>query len=246
MKNNILLLLLLVTVTIKAQKGQGIFIYKKDFSEFSLSSSKSDSLTKTKMNKFIEVLIEKGSSVDFTLKINKKESLFFLNERLTKDNDRTIRYAIGVGDTNGIFYMNLESKEILNSKESYGQDFIVSSSLDDRFWKMTNESRKIGNYNCFKATSVKVVENLKGVFKHVVEAWFTPQIPLNFGPAGYGGLPGLIMELKFQNIRFYLTKIELNPKDEIYIKKPTKGKLVTKKEFNEIGKEITKNFKKGF
>jgi len=244
MKIYIFLIILIFNVTLYAQDTQGVFTYKKDFSKFSLSTSKNDSLIKFKMNNFLKVLVENGNSVDFTLKVNKKESLFFVNDILTKDNGESNKFAIGIGDTKGVFYVNIDSKEILNEKESYGQLFLVKSSLNDRLWNITNERKKIGDYNCYKATSIKIVENSKGTFKHLIEAWFSPEIPLNFGPAGYGGLPGLIIELKFQNIRFYLTKLEVNPKDKVYVKKPSKGKLVTVKEFNEIGKNITKNFRR--
>tara|TARA_R110001583_G_scaffold82774_1_gene219275 strand:+ start:4865 stop:5602 length:738 start_codon:yes stop_codon:yes gene_type:complete len=244
MKINIFLIIIIFNVSLYSQDIQGVFTYKKDFSDFSLSTSKNDSLIKFKMNNLLKVLVENGSSVDFILKANKKESLFFVNDILTKDNDKSKKYAIGIGDTKGVFYVNLDSKEILNKKESYGQLFLVKSSLNDKLWNITNESKKIGNYNCFKATSEKIVENSKGTFKHHIEAWFTTEIPLNFGPAGYGGLPGLIIELKFQNIRFYLTKIELKRQNEVNVKKPMKGKLVTIKEFNKIGKEITKSFRR--
>jgi GLPGLI family protein len=35
--------------------------------------------------------------------------------------------------------------------------------------------------------------------------------PVRFGPIGYGGLPGLILELQNESATFYVTKINLNP-----------------------------------
>lgn len=243
MNKNIFLIILIFNINVGAQNVGGIFTYKKDFSEFHLKSTSKDSLQQNKINDLIKDLYENANFLEFTLKVKNNESLFFAENKMDIEN-QSMKSALSLGDTKGIFYMDIVSKEILNNKESYGELFIIQSSLNDRIWTITNENKKIGEYNCFKATSLKTVENPKGIFKHVVEAWFTPDIPLNFGPAGYGGLPGLIVELKYQNIRFILSKIEINKEDEIEIKKPTKGKLVSPKEFNEIGKEMTKYYRR--
>ena len=104
----------------------------------------------------------------------------------------------------------------------------------DNFWR----DKKIEGYTCFKATSIKIVKNNNGVFEHPIEAWFTTEIPLNFGPADYGGLPGLILDIKFQNVRIFCSKIVLNPKKAVIIKKPKKGKLITEKQLDSIGEKM--------
>ncbi len=54
------------------------------------------------------------------------------------------------------------------------------------------------------------------------------------------------MELSMYNYRYYVIKIELNPKNEVIVKKPTQGKKVTEEEFREIGKKAMESLKKGF
>lgn len=71
----------------------------------------------------------------------------------------------------------------------------------------------------------------------IVTAWYTPQIPVNNGPGEYWGLPGLILEASAGRTTMLCTKIVLNPDEKEEIKMPTKGKKVTREEYNKIVKE---------
>lgn len=71
----------------------------------------------------------------------------------------------------------------------------------------------------------------------VVTAWYTPQIPVNQGPGEYWGLPGLILEVNANRTTILCSKIVLNPGEKEEIKIPTKGKEVTKQEYNDIMKK---------
>ena len=68
----------------------------------------------------------------------------------------------------------------------------------------------------------------------VVTAWYTPEIPVNQGPEGYWGLPGLILEVNDGKTVILCSKIVLNPKEKVEIKAVSKGKVVSQKEFDEI------------
>ncbi len=80
-----------------------------------------------------------------------------------------------------------------------------------------------------------------------VTAWFTPQIPVGNGPGEYAGLPGLILELNAYRTTLLCSKIILNPKESDDIVPPTKGKGVTREEYNKIIKvkmdEMRENFR---
>ena len=80
----------------------------------------------------------------------------------------------------------------------------------------------------------------------IVTAWFTPQIPVKNGPAEYGGLPGLILELNIDRTTLLCSKIVLNPAEAEKITPPKKGKEVTREEFNKIVKEKTDEMRENF
>jgi GLPGLI family protein len=70
-----------------------------------------------------------------------------------------------------------------------------------------------------------------------VTAWYTPQIPVSTGPGEYHGLPGLILEVTAGRTIMLCTKITMNPQDRAEIIRPEKGKVVNRKEYNDIVKE---------
>jgi len=67
-----------------------------------------------------------------------------------------------------------------------------------------------------------------------IVAWYTPMVPVNQGPGEYWGLPGLILEVSAGNTTMLCSKIIMNPEEKTKIEAPTKGQVVTKKEYNEI------------
>ena len=71
-----------------------------------------------------------------------------------------------------------------------------------------------------------------------VIAWYTPEIPYNFGPKDYNGLPGLILELQEDNLLISASKISIKLKEKKLIKTPTQGKKVTLREYDSIVKAI--------
>jgi len=86
-------------------------------------------------------------------------------------------------------------------KDIHKKNFLVTDELNYT-WQITNETKKIKDYTCYKATTT-----FRG---NTFEAWFTPEIPINAGPWKWYGLPGLIVEAtdKDQSVVFKLEKIE--------------------------------------
>lgn len=80
----------------------------------------------------------------------------------------------------------------------------------------------------------------------IVTAWYTPQIPVANGPGEYAGLPGLILELNVYRHTILCSKIVLNPKESEKIEPPTKGKEVTREEYNKIVKEKMDEMRENF
>jgi GLPGLI family protein len=140
------------------------------------------------------------------------------------------------GGGNGLFYSNSIEKSTLTQKDSFGELFLISSKFPE--WELTSETKKIGNYTCFKAKYIAKNGN-----KNLTdEVWYTPEIPVQFGPTNYIGLPGLVLEVIAGKVRFTATKIQLNSQQPVSIEKPNKGTKITEEEYTkklqQIGAEL--------
>lgn len=164
----------------------------------------------------------------------------------------------------GTYYKNVKDKSYSVDKEFMGKEFLIKDALPELEWKMESETKQVGGYTCYKATAVKPVNNsdfrnyrAKEADKKVVKkddkekttnfmddyempkevlitAWYTPEIPVNQGPEGYWGLPGLILEVNDGKTIILCSKVVMNAKEKADIKAPKVGKEVTQKEYDEI------------
>ena len=142
----------------------------------------------------------------------------------------------------GIYFTDIKKNEYYTQLDAYGELFLIKNSKAD--WELLNETKKIGNYLCYKATTIRITQGREGIIKSPVIAWYAPELAVPFGPIGFGGLPGLIIELEIKSFKFYVSKVNLNPKGNINVKLPSKGRVVTKNEFDEIGMGMMGNLRK--
>ncbi len=75
--------------------------------------------------------------------------------------------------------------------------------------------------------------NSADFFRFPIIAWYCPQIPLSYGPNGYGALPGLILKLQVRNILFGVKTIDLQLEKKIVLPKHKAYKTVSEKEFED-------------
>jgi GLPGLI family protein len=185
---------------------------------------------------------------EYTLTFNKTESIYEQEQKLEAGPRGDSHFSFGEGRQ----YINLKDKTSITESDFVGKEFIVTDSLRHRKWILGTETKKIGNYTCFKATDTIKIEaptaeaqekakergiDLLSMIKPktiIVTAWYTPEIPVAHGPGDYGGLPGLVLEVNNDRTVLLCTKVTINPKEKVEIAPPTKGKKVTQEEYMEI------------
>ena len=194
---------------------------------------------------------------EFTLVFNKEESLFNEEEQLDAISGATDSW--GKNFAAGENYKNVKTNTQIQQQEFYGKKFLVEDQLQPMEWTLGKETKKIGNYTCFKATTFIATDDLlwysfswgrmrsndstqdettenneTAVEITQVEAWYTPQIPVRHGPSEYWGLPGLILEVSAGDTTMLCSKLVLNPEETIVIEAPKKGTIVAKNEYQDL------------
>lgn len=215
-----------------AQTNGGKITYGENMISMPIDTSK----IKSKEVKFVIVnqmnAIKKALSGDnelYTLKFNLTKSTFEAISLLENDANPNLSRAI----SKGVYFTNLNEKINIRQLDAYDNVYLIKEELTERVWNISKETKKIGKYLCYKATTE--IKNKKGI-KTIITAWFTPDIPFSFGPKNYSGLPGLILSLYERGHHFYVKKISLSKK-HFKIKQPKKGIEVTYNDFNKIGRK---------
>ena len=93
---------------------------------------------------------------------------------------------------------------------------------------------------------IKVSEEIEMPKEILVTAWYTPQIPVSNGPGEYWGLPGLILEINSGRTTVLCTEIVMNPTEATEITVPTKGKEITREEYNKTVKKKMEEMREMF
>lgn len=237
MKNIISIIFLLFYLQHFGQINNGVVNYKAIC--YKSKIKKTDNLTPAEI--FISNAEKSYSDFEFKLIFDKRLSTFEIIPIMLDDNNFTREKSMalfGIMKTNSLMFNNLD-EGILYFQDFDEKNFYQTKEITALDWKVADETKIIDGKTCLKATTIKTVNNPVGKFNHKVIAWFCPEIPIPFGPRNYCGLPGLILELEEQGIRYYATKIDLNSK--VDFTRPKIDKTITVEEFEE---RMNYNYKK--
>lgn len=270
MKKDVLIAsFLLMSFLAKAQEFQGKAEY---FSKRIVKkrTEKVEADPKSKMDPQTEQAfqdaLKRASEKKYLLTFSKTECLYEEQENLEKPQkpaEGEISFSVSFSGE-GKKYINVKDQKTIVEDEIFGKEFLILETLVKPDWKLVDETKKIGEYNCFKAELVipvsekqrqqyeeflKKEEKKPALFKmeepkdKIITAWYTPEIPVSFGPNNQWGLPGLILEINDQENITLCTKVTLNNKEKSKIKAPNSGEKVTQKKFDEIQKKKTDSMK---
>ena len=260
---NITLFILLLSASMFSQNFQGKATYKTH-RKIDLkidNDKKGKGAPNAEMQKKIQAQIMKQFQQTYTLNFDRSTSSYKQNKKLSSPQVQTGGMQIqimGNGGGTDVLYKNIKDKRYVNKTEISGKRFLIKDKLENYDWKMTGETKNIGNYTCYKATKTRKetrtsmsmtdgeTEEKKEEVTIETVAWYTPEIPISNGPEQFWGLPGLILEVQDGKQTIACTEIVLNPSEKIEIKEPTKGKKVTQKEFDTVMDKHTKDMMERF
>jgi len=134
-------------------------------------------------------------SRDFSLTFNPYNSLYqeenILNQKekikqTDTDEGRQLDRDVPRNNLNPEFFYN-DRKNFHFMEVWFDQELLVKEAAFSWDWELKEEVKKIGDFNCQKATIL-----FRG---RAYTAWFTEEIPVPFGPWKFQGLSGLILEI---------------------------------------------------
>jgi GLPGLI family protein len=243
--------LTLIVFQASAQEFQGVATYK---SKRKLDIKLDSTQVNSEMHQQMMEMLKKQFEKTYNLSFNKEESIYKEEEALAPPQPSGMEIVMINTAGADILYKNTKDQRYTNQNDVFGKIFLIKDQLKSIDWKLESETKNIGDYSCFKAitTREQVKRRVGGISVNRekdldaeeekapemetinITAWYTPQIPVSTGPGNYHGLPGLILEVNDGSETVICSKIVLNPKDEVDISEPKKGKEVTQLEFDEI------------
>lgn len=130
-------------------------------------------------------------------------------------------------------FVDFDNERVVQRREFLDRVFLIEGG-DKPAWKLTSDVSEFLGYQCHRAVAT--------IDSSLVEAWFTPEIPVPAGPDNYYGLPGLILVLTTNegNHSYVATDVSLRAVDPEAIAPPTEGRRVTQEEFDKIVEEKRK------
>lgn len=158
-----------------------------------------------------------------------------------RDGDRMDRRALGMlmrmrqgsasrSDQENIrqAYVDFASGTTAEIRDFMGRTFLIKGERPTYAWKLGSEQREFLGFMVQKATAMHGERD--------IEAWFTPQIPVQAGPGEFGGLPGLILVLTVDegHTVYSATEVDLAELVDGSIVPPVEGEEVSREEYERI------------
>lgn len=187
------------------------------------------------------------SKLEFALTFNPSGSHFEVIKILEADNAHPYHRKIALASCKGndVWYYSKEQGLRICKLNMFDQEFTIVSKPDELKWTMENDSKITGKYKSYKATtSIKVVGS-KGLTEKQITAWYTPEIPVNYGPLGFQNLPGLIVELHMDKVIYQLKSVKFS-EGEPKIEMPLLKNSISPEEFYAIADKRIAQFRKEY
>ena len=178
-------------------------------------------------------------------------SLFIWNDTISKveeneTEENLLKFTIELSDSIGTLnYYSKKEDSILTRSVGLDEVHVVKEKRTAIAWELHPETKTIGKFTCNKASST-----FRG---RTYEVWYTPEIPVFYGPWKLHGLPGLVMEVKDNEgmLQAYFKKFSRTDKDLApYLSALQTGKIISIEEYAEIqrklGDELVKKMKLSF
>ncbi len=229
------LILALITVTgLKAQELTVTYSAKLNtnspdlFKEAGLPDQMRQSLVNAYSNVELtyNMCYSNGESEFRQLPSDKKQEINFMGQKIDLN-------TMMAEQLKNVTYKNYKTNTLLNKTVFFGKTFLIKDTIQIESMEVVKgEKKEILGYECQKAVSKDGANTI----------WFTEYIPIKAGPID-ANVKGLILEATMKEYIYLATKVSDGVDHKIL--PPSDGKVMTKKEFEEMVKKRTDMLKMG-
>lgn len=141
-----------------AQDFQGVATYQsKTTIEINLDGR---NIPEARKQEIMESM-KRGMERSYVLTFDRTSSIYEEEERLETPGSGGpggFRMAFAGGFGSGVYFKDVKEQAFRNETELMGKLFLIQDSLDTWNWKLGSETKKIGNYTCYKAIAIQKVD----------------------------------------------------------------------------------------
>ncbi|UEQ78630.1 GLPGLI family protein [Chryseobacterium arthrosphaerae] len=152
--------------------------------------AKFDIRTDDRHEEFFALLIGENRAFFASMNSLKRDSVLDKSRVTTHNADGSITLSIKNGTSipqTNFHFTIIQSNETIQYFSPVGMSVLTYKVSVIKNWKLINESKVINTINCKKAEVTFKGRNWI--------AWYSPEIPLPYGPYKFSGLPGLIVKI---------------------------------------------------
>lgn len=180
---------------------------------------------------------------DFSLFVwNNTTSKYEEKESEENELELTLEFSDSVGTIN---YYSIKKDSIFTRTIGFEEVKILREKSTNISWELHSETKTIGEFECNRASCT-----FRG---RQYEVWYTPEIPIFYGPWKLHGLPGLVMEVKDKEgmLQAYFKKFSQTKRSlDVYLNIFQSDTFISIDEYADIqrdlGEELLKKLKLSF
>ncbi|MDO4225710.1 MAG: GLPGLI family protein [Bergeyella zoohelcum] len=163
----------------------------------------SDSTSTNKRNENFKLIIQDGKSYFASSNFIKRDSIVAEMQK----NVMAGFLSMGASNNTSFKYVLIKNNEQQSFYDKFLKNYLSYDENVKFDWKLHNETIKLGELTCQKATTQYGGRDWV--------AWFTPDIPINNGPYKFYGLPGLIVKVEDTKGHYSFDMITLKTREPI-------------------------------
>lgn len=229
----IFVLLVMMTVSGFSQATEGVIRY-----EFRMDMHRSIPPEREEM----KAMIPQYRTVNYDLYFSQQERLYKVVEE-----EAPMQGGRGGGPRGGFrtprteIYVSLASNERTTSTEFFSKNYLIIDTLQLGPWRLGSEYMDILDHRCQMAWFKDTVSGEE------ITAWFTLGLQPFLGPDLYSTLPGTVLALDINNgERVWIARsIDFRPLVAAEKRKPTRGEIITRGEYNKLMEEQRARMRQG-